>query len=434
MNNINADLLVPGLIATIVGLFIIVKVIFQLAPSNSHKWLLGMGLGSGVIAFSFKLFLIVTFSTFPKQVLEFHSKQDPTFRHTSISHTKQTTEALPSQMAYTWEALPDSAPHPANNPATAEKIALGKTLFFDTRLSLDNSLSCASCHKMEEKTGGGDGRPQSVGIYRQKGTRNAPTVLNAAFQQVLFWDGRADSLEEQAKGPLTNPIEMGMPSYDAVQERVRKQPKYQQAFSIAFPGISTITIEHITKAIATYERTLITPNTPYDRFIKGDTDALSQNQLRGMELFESIGCILCHSGPNFSGASIFGNTAMYRIFPAIPNTKYEDQYRLTDDLGKANHGSDRGVWRIPSLRNVSRTAPYFHNGSVDTLEEAVRIMAKVQLNKKLSNNSNDNKSLQWSDKNKQFSVSNNQALTDDEINDIVAFLHALNGEILVKSH
>jgi len=306
--------------------------------------------------------------------------------------------------AYIWEALPETAPFPQDNPTTPEKIALGKQLFFDARLSADGSISCASCHEISVEKGGSDGLQHSIGIRKQKGDRNAPTVLNAAFQRVLFWDGRAHSLEEQAKGPLTNPIEMGMPSLEAVRKRVREIPEYKQAFQKAFAETPSITIDNIAKAIAAYERTLITPNSPYDRFVKGDSSALSEKQLRGMALFKSTGCILCHSGPNFSGASVFGDNSAYRFFPAVPNTEYESQYELSNDLGAANNftDSDRGVWRIPSLRNVSRTSPYFHNGSVDNLEEAVRIMARVQLNKKLSNKITDDKTIHWSGTERQL--------------------------------
>jgi cytochrome c peroxidase len=339
-------------------------------------------------------------------------------------------EAGPREDAYIWEALPDTAPVPPNNLMTPNKIALGKKLFFDTRLSADGSVSCASCHQLTREEAGGDGLPTSIGIDGKRGPRNAPTVLNAAFQSVLFWDGRAHSLEEQAKSPLTNPLEMGMLTLDAVVDRIRGAPDYRNAFSLAFPEAPSITIDQVVKAIAAYERTLITPDSPYDRFINGAADALSERQIRGMALFESAGCVLCHSGPNFSGSRMDGESAVYRIFPAVRNTGYESKYHLTDDLGAASYlpGSDVGVWRIPSLRNVARTAPYFHNGSVNSLEEAVRIMASVQSNRTLSNIESEDWRVTWSDTNKQLHISGNLALSDLEIEDIVAFLEALNGE------
>lgn len=333
-----------------------------------------------------------------------------------------------------WESLPETAPAPRNNPTTPEKIALGKQLFFDKRLSVDGSLSCASCHELSEQKGGADGLPSTIGIQGQQGQRNAPTVLNAAFQRVLFWDGRANSLEQQAIAPITNPIEMGMPSLQAVLERVQSIAEYRQGFAQVFPETPSITIDNIAKAIAAYERTLITPDSAYDRFVKGDKNALNPQQLRGMALFESTGCVLCHSGANFSGASIGNDNKAYRIFPTVPNTTYEQKYRLAEDLGASQRFADveRGVWRIPSLRNVNRTAPYFHNGSVDSLEEAVRIMGRVQLNRILSNQAKDDKTVYWSQQEQQLFEVNNQALTDTEVKDIVAFLTALDGELPEK--
>jgi len=150
-----------------------------------------------------------------------------------------------------------------------------------------------------------------------------------------------------------------------------------------------------------------------------------------MSLFETTGCIACHSGPNFSGASIFNQNTAYRIFPSITNQAYESKYNLTDDLGAATNREklNSGIWRIPSLRNVSRTGPYFHNGSVNSLEEAVRIMARVQLNKNISNLESDDKRIKWSSQNNQLTVSGNHALSETEIKDIVAFLYSLNGDI-----
>ncbi|MBT2971673.1 MAG: hypothetical protein B6D72_14590 [gamma proteobacterium symbiont of Ctena orbiculata] len=332
---------------------------------------------------------------------------------------------------YTWQALPSSAPSPGDNPLTAEKTRLGKMLFFDTRLSADGTLSCASCHEISNDKGGGDGLRASIGINGQQGTRNAPTVLNAAFQKVLFWDGRAASLEDQAKGPLINPIEMGMPSLDQVVETVSGIPAYIEAFAAAFPGQPSITIDNIAKAIAAYERTLITPDSPYDRFVRGDRSALTAQQIRGMALFESTGCVLCHSGPNFSAASIFVDDIPFRLFPSVPDTEYDRQYGFTDDRGAApdKSGSKSGIWRIPSLRNVNRTGPYFHNGSVASLEEAVRIMARVQLNKSLSNSALDDRSIQWLSGDQRLAVATHQALSDSEVDEIVAFLKALDGEL-----
>lgn len=430
MNTGIIELLVFGLIAIIAGFFLLISMVRELAPDERRKWLLGIGLGTGIIAFSLKIGFIVIFSLYPGPMLSLFPERDNTFEsvHTDIDRFAMTGMV---KTPYTWRALPVAAPYPADNPPTPEKIGLGKKLFFDKRLSADGTLSCASCHEISETKGGGDGLSASIGINAQHGTRNAPTVLNAAFQKVLFWDGRATSLEEQAKGPLINPIEMGMPSLDRVVEKVSSITEYRAAFASAFPNQASITIDTIAKAIAAFERTLITPDSPYDRFVRGDSSALTDKQIRGMVLFESTGCIFCHTGPNFSAASIFSGDIPFRIFPSIPNTVFERRYRLNDDPGAAMRKSDtdRGVWRIPSLRNVNRTAPYFHNGSVTTLTEAVRIMAHVQLAKNLSNNELDDRSIQWLQGDQRFKVSSNQALSDSEVDEIVAFLEALDGEL-----
>ncbi|MCG8426253.1 MAG: cytochrome-c peroxidase [Chromatiales bacterium] len=429
MNTGIIEVLAFGLVAIIAGFFLLVSMVRELAPNERRKWFLGIGLGTGIIAFSLKIGLIVVFSMFPGPMLALFPERE--FDQFPVDDLFKGEALSTGKVAYTWQALPMTAPFPKDNPPSPEKIALGKKLFFDARLSADGSLSCASCHEISVEKGGSDGLPGSIGIHGQQGGRNAPTVLNAAFQQVLFWDGRAASLEEQAKGPLINPIEMGMPSLESVVETVNNIPEYRTAFSQVFTTEQPITIDNIAKAIAAYERTLITPDSPYDRFVKGDRSALSEKQIRGMALFESLGCIQCHSGPNFSGASLFGDNTPYRIFPAIPYTEFEIRHRLSEDLGAAvgTSDSDRGVWRIPSLRNVSRTAPYFHNGSVRTLEEAVRIMAHVQLDKRLSNDRVDDRSIRWSERDRQFNVVTDQAISDTEVEEIVAFLEALDGEL-----
>ncbi|MEW8188954.1 MAG: cytochrome c peroxidase [Candidatus Thiodiazotropha endolucinida] len=433
MNTGIIELLAFGLVAIIAGFFLLISMVRELTPNQRRKWFLGIGLGTGIIAFSLKIGLIVIFSLFPGPMLSLFPEREYEFASV-IASTDQRNDSRISKTPYTWQALPTSAPYPEDNPPTAEKIKLGKKLFFDTRLSADGTLSCASCHVLTDDKGGGDGRTASIGIDGKQGTRNAPTVFNAAFQKVLFWDGRASSLEDQAKGPLINPIEMGMPSLDHVVKTVRNIPEYQALFNITFPTRPSINIDTIAMAIASYERTLITPDSPYDRFIRGDSSALTEKQIRGMALFESTGCILCHSGPNFSAASLFSDDTPYRIFPSIPNTVYEKRHRLSDDLGAApkDNGSDRGVWRIPSLRNVTRTGPYFHNGSVSSLEEAVRIMAHVQLNKAISNRDTDDRSIQWLNNNKRLRVENHQALSDTEVEEIVAFLESLEGKLPIS--
>lgn len=310
---------------------------------------------------------------------------------------------LYSLNALALEALPQKVPVPVDNPITKEKIELGKTLYFDPRLSIDGTVSCNSCHNV--MSDGGDGRPVGVGVRGQRGGRGSPTVWNSAFNSVQFWDGRAASLEDQAKGPLTNPIEMGMPNHDAVIARVNKIPGYVAAFKKAFPkDASPVNIDNLAKAIATYERTLVTPNSAFDKYIRGNKKALSAQQIRGMKLVEEIGCTSCHTGPNFAGEGLKMGEGNYKPFPQIPGSKYDKMYDLTSDLGRyevTKNKEDKNHWRVPTWRNVALTAPYFHNGKVATLDEAVRVMAKTQLD---------------------------TDLTNEQVDDIVAFLNSLTGE------
>ncbi|NOR69870.1 MAG: c-type cytochrome [Methylomarinum sp.] len=293
------------------------------------------------------------------------------------------------------QALPTKAPAPSDNPTTAEKVALGKMLFHDPRLSSSGTVSCASCHNT--MLGGEDNRAGSVGVGGQVGGRSAPTVWNAAFNKVQFWDGRAASLEAQAAGPVTNPIEMGMKSWDDVVVRLKAIEGYQHAFHKAF-GKDSISKDTATKAIAAYERTLITPNSAFDKYVKGNKSAMTEQQIRGMNKAVDLGCTSCHSGPAFNGPGTF------QKFPVIANGYFEAQYGFKDDKGLAEvtgKEADEHMWKVPTLRNIALTAPYFHNGSVKSLDKAVKLMAKLQLGKDLSK---------------------------AEIADIVAFLDALTGE------
>jgi len=203
-----------------------------------------------------------------------------------------------SVIAGRWQALPETAPAPADNPTTVEKVLLGKTLFFDPRISSTGTISCNSCHNV--MAGGDDNRSVSMGVYGKTGGRSAPTVWNAAFYSSQFWDGRANTLEDQATGPMTNPVEMGMKDHDAVITRLKSIPGYKPMFYSAF-GNNDMSIDQVAKAIAAYERTLITPNSAYDKFVKGNTRALTAEQQKGMKLFAETGCTSCHSGPAFNG-------------------------------------------------------------------------------------------------------------------------------------
>lgn len=310
--------------------------------------------------------------------------------------------ALPG-VAADWQALPDKVPAPADNPSSEARIGLGKALYFDPRLSEHGTLSCNSCHNL--MAAGDDNRPNSIGMHDARGGRSAPTVWNAAFYSVQFWDGRAATLEDQAKGPMVNPVEMGMGSLDVAMGRLQQIPGYQTQFAAAFPGeAKPVTADNVAKAIAAFERTLITPNSPYDRFVKGDKTALSEQQVRGMDSFAALGCTACHSGANFSGPTLPVGTGFFMKFPTFPGSDYDTRYDLMKDDGRfavTQQESDRHLFRVPTLRNIALTAPYFHNGSVPTLDLAVRVMAKTQLDKEL---------------------------TDEQVADLVAFLNALSGE------
>lgn len=310
------------------------------------------------------------------------------------------TAALPA-LAYDWQALPDQAPQAADNPATPAKVELGKMLYFDPRLSSTGTVSCFSCHSVME--GGDDHRPVSMGVHGLRGGRNAPTVWNAAFHSVQFWDGRAATLEDQAKGPIANPVEMGMGNVGLAVERIRKIAGYQPYFDRAFGKGDNTTADNMAKAIAVYERTLITPGSAYDRYVKGDKTALTAQQQRGMQAFLDLGCTSCHSGANFDGPTLPVGQGFYVKFPLNAASPYVAEYRLADDLGRYNvtlKDADKNVWRVPALRNLVFTAPYMHNGSVKSLDEAVRVMASTQLNK---------------------------PLTPQQTRDIVAFLESLTG-------
>jgi cytochrome c peroxidase len=320
----------------------------------------------------------------------------------SVLFTAMLTAVVGSATAADWQALPEAAPAPADNPTTPAKVELGKMLFFDPRFSSTGTVSCFSCHNVME--GGDDHRPTSIGVHGQAGGRNSPTVWNAAFHSVQFWDGRAASLEDQAKGPPANPIEMGMTDLEAALQRLRDIPGYQPHFEKAFGSGDTITIDNAAKAIAAYERTLITPNSPYDRYVKGDKKAMTAQQVRGMETFASMGCTSCHSGANFNGPTMPAGQGFFMKFPTFTNNDYVTKYKLMDDVGRmqvTKNEADKNMWRVPTLRNLVYTAPYMHTGSVKSLDEAVRVMGKVQLDKDLN---------------------------DAQVQDIVAFLETLTGE------
>ena len=303
------------------------------------------------------------------------------------------------------QPLPAQVPVPESNPLSDVKIELGKQLYFDRRLSLTGAVSCNSCHNV--MAGGQDDRAVSVGALGKSGRRNAPTVWNVAFQTVLYWDGRARSLEEQLHSHFLDDTVMAMPDAAAVSERLAQIPGYRDEFAEAFGGKEAVDLDNAAKAIASYIRTLVTPDSAFDRYIRGDKSALSEQAQRGLAHFRDIGCMSCHFGVNFAGPApgpyLKMGDGFYELFPNFVGSQYDERYKLTEDIGRYDFSRDPGerrMFRLPGLRNIALTAPYFHNGSVATLSEAVRVMARTELN---------------------------VTLTDQQTQDIVAFLEDLTG-------
>ncbi len=277
----------------------------------------------------------------------------------------------------------------AGDPALEQKVQLGRILYYDPALSLNNDISCNSCHQLDRF--GVDNQPTSPGHQGQRGDRNSPTVYNAAGHFVQFWDGRAVDVEAQAKGPILNPIEMAMPSEPEVIQRLSAKEEYKKLFADAFPGVSDpITYDNLAAAIGAFERRLSTPGR-FDKFLGGDGAALTPEEVAGLDLFVSSGCVACHGG------TLVGGTMYQKIGVVKP---YE-----TADLGRqkvTNAPADEKMFKVPSLRNISKTGPYFHDGSVATLDDAIRKMGEHQLGK---------------------------TFTDAEVASIATFLGALDGEV-----
>ena len=280
-------------------------------------------------------------------------------------------------------------------PVDAKKVALGMALYHDTRLSVDNTVSCASCHGLN--TAGVDNKQFSVGVEGQMGGVNAPTVYNAVYNFVQFWDGRAVTLADQAAGPPVNPVEMASPSFDAIIAKLKRDPKMVRAFRECYPneGITQVTI---TNAIEEFERTLITPNSPFDKYLRGDDAAISDVAKQGYELFKKYNCATCHVGPNLGGESyeLMGLRAHYFAERGLPLTE-EDNGRFK----QTGVERDRHRFKVPGLRNVALTWPYYHDGTRESLKEAVCAMGTYQ---------------------------SGVELTDDEEDLIVEFLNTLTGE------
>ena len=292
-----------------------------------------------------------------------------------------------------FQPIPTTAPELPGIPASPAKVELGKMLYFDPRLSASHVISCNSCHNLG--LGGADAESTSIGHRWQHGGRNAPTVFNAVFNQAQFWDGRAKDLEQQAGGPIVNPVEMASPE-PHVAEQIKGIPGYREAFEKAFPGESNpILLGNVQKAIALFEATLITPNAPFDRFLKGDAAALSATQKEGLALFMDKGCASCHNGINVGGG-------MYAPFGVVERPGAD--ILPPGDKGRfvvTKTASDEYVFKVPTLRNIRLTAPYFHSGQSWDLGQAVAVMGASQLGIQLSN---------------------------DDVQKITAFLDALTGD------
>jgi cytochrome c peroxidase len=252
-------------------------------------------------------------------------------------------------------------PELKDNPSTPEKIALGKQLYFDPRLSADNTISCASCHHPQK--GWSNSEATAAGVQGQRGGRSAPTIINAAFQRFQFWDGRAESLEGQALGPIANPIEMNLPIEEAVS-KLAAIKGYAEQFQAVFG--EPVNAENLAKALAAFERTILSGDAPYDRYKAGEKEALSQQALAGMKLFfGKANCSGCHSGPNFT------DNGFHNIGVSF--------HREEPDYGReaiSNLAGDRGAFKTPTLRDIAKTAPYMHDGSLSTLEEVVEYYSK----------------------------------------------------------
>lgn len=267
--------------------------------------------------------------------------------------------------------IPDKMP--GADKDTPALVKLGKELYFEKALSENQTQSCNSCHQVEGRKGGVDNEATSPGAFGKRGGRNSPTTLNAGFQLAQFWDGRADDLVAQAKGPVLNPVEMAMPSEEVVVKRLKGLPKYSDLFRAAFPGSGDpISYHNMALAIAAFERTLITRDR-FDDFLKGKDTALSTKELKGLQEFLNLGCTTCHYGPVIGG-QVYQKIGLVNPFP-------------TDDKGRSEvtkDEDDQFKFKVPMLRNIAITGPYFHKGQIASLEEAVRKMAWHQLGKEVS--------------------------------------------------
>jgi len=288
-----------------------------------------------------------------------------------------------------FQPLPAEAASP-DNEITEAKVNLGRMLYYENRISKGQKISCNSCHQLDKF--GQDNLPFSPGHDGSLGGRSSPSTYNAAIHVAQFWDGRAPSVEEQAKGPVLNPIEMGMPDADFVVKVLKSMPGYVEAFKAAFPGEEDpVTYDNFGKAIGAFERKLLTPSR-WDAFLKGDKEALTSEEKKGFETFATAGCVTCHNGPGVGG-HMYQKLGLIKPWPELK------------DLGRfeaTQQEADKHFFKVPSLRNITETGPYLHDGSVKSLEEMVKKMAEHQVGRTLS---------------------------DADATSIIAFLKALKGDV-----
>jgi cytochrome c peroxidase len=293
----------------------------------------------------------------------------------------------------TFEPIPSRAPGVSDNSLSEDRVELGRMLFFDPRLSASGVISCHTCHNLS--TGGDDNLPTSVGNLWKRAKRNAPTVFNAVYNKAQFWDGRAKDLKTQAKGPIRGGVSMAnKPEF--LVATLKSMPEYRERFARSFPGeADSVSFDNAVSALEAFEATLITPGAPFDRFLRGDETALSDQEKRGLALFMDRGCSNCHSGKNLGGQEYYPFGLVKRPDADVLPPEDKGRYKITKTA------SDEYVFRAAPLRNVALTAPYFHSGQVWDLKEAVSIMGTAQLGAEL---------------------------TDPEADDITAFLRTLTGQ------
>lgn len=314
-----------------------------------------------------------------------------------LALTVQAQAGEPSRMEKTRQLFQPLPPDMATPefPVTPSRAELGRKLFFDPRLSADGTVSCATCHR--PALYGTDALPKSIGVEHRLNPRNAPTVLNAALQFKAHWIGDRANVEDQAMKSLIGQASFGNADFAAVVRKIKALPAYEEEFKLAFPNDpEPVKPDNWGKVIGAYERTLVTPS-PFDAYLKGDAKALSAKAQNGLKAFIEIGCVSCHNGVGVGGSS-FQKFGVFEDYWKSTGSQPIDEGRFTDTKDPA----DKYVFKVPGLRNVAMTPPYFHDGSVATLPQAVRVMGKVQLGKEL---------------------------TDQEVNDLVAFLNSLTGEL-----